>query len=165
MKKGLKKILGFFLATCMLVGMSMTTYASENENQPEAGDIVDGSMLIKEDYSESILYNPARGNILNRGAARISEIGSGQINAYGAVMPAVKCDTLRLEMTVQRLVGGSWANVKSYSDISYNASLLAKSYNCSVTKGYYYRVKAACIATKGGTTETQMPVTNGIWIG
>ena len=54
MKKGLKKILGFFLATCMLVGMSMTTYASENENQPEAGDIVDGSMLIKEDYSESI---------------------------------------------------------------------------------------------------------------
>ena len=163
MRKFIKRMFGLVLVICMVMGMCITTYASENE--PEVGDIVDGSILTDKNTSEITLYNPARGNILNRGVARVSEIGSGQINAYGAVMGSVTCDKLRLEMTVQRLVGGSWANVKSYSDISYNASLLAKSYNCSVTKGYYYRVKAACIATKGGTTETQMPVTNGIWIG
>lgn len=162
MKKRVKKIFGVFLAVCMLMGMSMTTYASEN--QFEVGDIVDGSILTDEDYSESILYNPARGNILDRGAARISEIGNGQINAYGAVMASVKCDTLRLEINVQRLEGSTWVNVKHYSTSASNTSLLTKSYNCTVAKGYYYRVMAGCIATKGGTTETQIPVTNGIWI-
>lgn len=162
MKKKVKRILGLFLAVCMLMGISMTTYASENE--PGVGDIVDGSILTEESDSESILYNPARGNILDRGVARISEIGSGQINAYGAVMASVKCDTLRLEINVQRLEGSSWVNVKHYSTSASNTSLLTKSYDCSVTKGYYYRVMAGCIATKGGTTETQMPVTNGIWI-
>lgn len=162
MRKKVKGILGLLLAVCMFMGMSMTTYASENN--PEVGDIVDGSLLTNETSSEITIYNRARGNILDRGVARISEIGSGQINVYGAVLPSVKCDKLRLEMTIQRLVGGSWANIKSYSDVAYNSSLLSKSYNYSVTKGYYYRVKVACIATKGGTTETQMPVTDGIWI-
>ena len=150
------------LTICMMVGMCMTVYASESE--PELGDIVDGSILTNETSSESILYNPARGNILNRGGARISEIGSGQINAYGVVMAAVKCDTLKLVINIQRLQGGSWVNVKSYTDTASNASLLTKSYNYSVAKGYYYRVRAGCIATKGGTTETQIPITNGIWI-
>ena len=134
-----KQILGLLLSMCMILGMCMTTYASENE--PTLGDVVDGSILTNESSSESILYNPARGNILNRGVARISEIGSGQINVYGAVMAAVQCDT----------------------PVSYT-SLLTKSYNYTVTKGYYYRVMAGCIATKAGTTETQIPITNGIWV-
>ena len=162
MKNLVKKIIGVGLALCMIMGTYITTYASGCP--PNLGEVVDGSVLTDEDFSESLIYNPARGNILNRGVAQIANNGNGSVNAYGAVLPAVKCDTLRLEMTIQRLVGGSWANVKSYSDIVYNSSLLSKSYNYSVAGGYYYRGKAACIATKGGTTETQMPVTNGIWI-
>lgn len=146
----------------MIVGTSIATYASEYPDN--LGEMIDGSLLTDENSSENILDNRARGNILNSGAARISDNGDGSVNAYGAVIPAVKCDKLRLEITIQRLVGGSWANVKSYSDVAYNSSLLSKSYNYKVAGGYYYRVKAACIATKGGTTETQMPVTNGIWI-
>lgn len=157
-----KTILGLILSICMMMGLCMTAYASENE--PEAGDMVDGSILTNETFSESVLYNPARGNILNRGAARISEIGSGQINVYGAVMAAVKCDTLRLEMNVQQLRNGNWVNIKNYSSTASNASLLTKSYNYTVTRGYYYRLMAGCIATKGGTTETQIPITNGIWV-
>lgn len=162
MKKIFKRIVGAVLTLCMVLSVSMTTYASEYPHN--LGEIVDGSLLTDENFSENILQNRERGNILNSGVARITDNGNGSVNAYGAVLPAVKCDKLRLEMTIQRLVGGSWANVKTYSDVAYNASLLSKSYNYSVKGGYYYRVKAACIATKGGTTETQMPVTNGIWI-
>lgn len=162
MKRGIKRILGLILSISMIASICMTTYAAENP--PDLGKEIDGSLLIDETFSESILYNRARGNILNTGAARISEIGSGQINAYGAVMAAVKCDTLKLVINIQRLQGGSWVNVKSYTDTASNASLLTKSYNYSVAKGYYYRVRAGCIATKGGTTETQIPITDGIWI-
>ena len=126
--------------------------------------VVDGSLLTDDSISEKVIYNRTRGNILNRGVARITNNGNSSVNVYGAVLPAVKCDTLRLEMTLQRYEDGGWENIKFYSDISSNASLLSKSYNCSVKGGYYYRLKAACIATKGGTSESQMPVTDGIWI-
>lgn len=162
MRKKVKILLGLVLLCCMTLGMTVTTYASENT--PNLGEVVEGSVLTDKNASESIFYNPARGNILNRGVAKITDNGNGSVNAYGAVLPAVTCDTLRLELTIQRLEGGSWVNVKSYTNVAYNTTLLTKSYNYSVKKGYYYRVKAACIAKKGGTTETQMPVTDGIWI-
>ena len=163
MKKEIKKIVGLMLALLMIVGMNTTTDASEY--LPSLGDTVDGSLLTEENSAERILYNRTRGNILNSGVARISNNGNGSVNAYGAVLPAVQCDTLKLVINIQRLEGGSWVNVKSYTNTASNASLLTKSYNYSVAKGYYYRVRAACIATKGGTTETQIPITNGIWIG
>lgn len=150
------------LALLIIVGMNTTTYASEY--LPNLGDTVDGSLLTEEDSAERILYNRTRGNILNSGVARISNNGNGSVNAYGAVLPAVQCDTLRLTINIQRLQNGTWVNVKSYSSTAYNATYLTKSYNCNVTRGYYYRVMAGCVATKGGTTETQIPVTNGIWI-
>ena len=162
MNKCIKGIITLVIILCMTLGINISTYAAENS--PEEGDVVDGSLLTSDNYSESVLYNPARGNILNTGMAKITDNGNGSVNAYGAVLPAVKCDTLRLEITIQRLEGGNWSNIKSYSNVAYNSSLLSKSYNYTVKKGYYYRVKAACIATKGGTTETQMPITDGIWI-
>lgn len=162
MKKRIKKMMGFILSVSLMLGMCISTYASENP--PNLGEVVDGSLLTNENESEISLYNRARGNILDTGAARISEIGSGQINAYGAVMAAVKCDTLRLEINIQQLRNGNWVNIKNYSSTASNASLLTKSYNYTVSKGYYYRVMAGCIATKGGTTETKIPITNGIWI-
>lgn len=162
MSNFIKKIIGLTLSMCMVFGMTISAYASEYPN--DLGKVVDGSVLTDENSAESIFYNPARGNILNRGVAKITDNGNGSVNAYGAVMGAVQCDTLRLEINIQRLQGSSWVNVQRYSTTTSNASLLTKSYNCTVTKGYYYRVMAACIATKGGTTETQIPVTNGIWI-
>lgn len=162
MKKKVRRILGVILSISMIIGITLTTYASENP--PHLGEVVDNSILTNEDSAEKVLYNPARGNILNTGVAKITDNENGSINAYGAVMAAVKCDTLRLEINIQQLRNGSWINVKNYSSTASNSSLLAKSYNYTVTKGYYYRVMAGCIATKGGTTETQIPITDGIWI-
>lgn len=147
----------------LILGMSLTVYA-EDEVAPRLGEVVDGSKLTDNNFVEDIKYNPARGNILNRGVARLSNNEDGTVNIYGSVMAGVVCDKLTLEMTLQRLEGNTWISIKSYSDTSYSSALLTKSYNYSVKSGYYYRIKAACIATKGSTSEYQMPVTNGIWI-
>ena len=162
MNNFMKKVIGLILSMCIVMGMSITTYAADYPSN--LGEVVDGSVLTDENSSENIFYNPARGNILNRGVAKITDNGNGSVNAYGAVLPAVQCDTLKLAINIQRLQNGNWVNVKSYSSTAYNASILTRSYNYTVTKGYYYRVMAGCVATKGGTTETQIPITNGIWI-
>lgn len=162
MKEKVKRILGILITLCMITATCATTYAAETP--PNLGETVGGSLLTDDNTSEVEIYNPTRGNILNRGAARISDNGNGSVNAYGAVMAAVQCDTLKLVMNIQRLEGNSWVNVKTYSATASNTGLLTRSYNYNVQGGYYYRVKAGCIAIKGGTTETQIPITSGIWI-
>ena len=62
-------------------------------------------------------------------------------------------DRMELRMTLQRLQGGTWNTVKTFSDTGYNTSLLSKSYNVNVTKGYYYRLKVACVAFEGGGSD------------
>ena len=162
MKKYVRKLMAFCLILNLFAICVIPVYATEAPLNCEK--TIDGSRLTDEQVAESILYNRSRGNLLNRAVARISDNEDGTVNVYGAVMAGVVCEKLRLEMTLQRLEGNSWKNVTSYSDISCNQSLLTQSYNRSVKGGYYYRLKAACIATKGGTSESQMPVTNGIWI-
>ena len=162
MKNKTQRFIGIFLSICVILGTCMPVYAAEEI--PKLGEIVDGSVLKDDVSSECSLYNPMKGNILNRGVARISNNGDGSVNVYGAVLPAVKCDTLTLKMTIQRLENGSWANVKTYSDVVSNTTYLSKSYNYNVKGGYYYRLKAACVAVKGSTSESLMPITDGLWI-
>lgn len=158
----MKKIISVLLVVIMISMTNITTFAAE---QPEdLGQTVDGSLLSNSSISEKIFYSRTRGNFLDRGLARLSDNGNGSVNCYGAVMGAVVCDRMELRMTLQRLQGGTWTTVTTFSDTGYNTSLFAKSYNVNVTKGYYYRLKVACVAFEGGASESQMPITDGIWI-
>lgn len=162
MVKKLKKIGVFIMVTMLLLGIPNTVYAAINEYK--IGDVIDGSVLTGDSESEVTVINPMRGNILNQGTAKITDKGNGVVNVFGAVIGSVVCDKMILDMTLQRLQNGIWVDVKYYSDTGYNTGLFTKSYNTSVTKGYYYRVKAACVAQKGGTVESKMPITDGLWI-
>lgn len=161
MRKNSKRVLKFVLAFVLIFSMSTTVFAAGLD---EAGKIVDGSVLTTEKSSEVTLKTLTKGNILDQGTAAISDIGGGKVNVYGAVFGAVVCDKLILKMTLQRYSDGYWYNVQNFSDTAYNKSLLTKSYNVSVASGYYYRVKAACVAQKGSTSESKDPTTNGLWM-
>lgn len=162
MVKVIRNFMCIMLSVTLLLGTGLTVFAETIP--PNLGDVVDGSVLTDDVTSETEIYNPSRGNILNRGIARISNNGNNSVNIYGAVTGAVVCDKLQLSLTLQRLEGNTWVTVTTYSDTAYGQVVLSKSYNRSVTSGYYYRVKAACVATKGSTSEYQMPITDGLWI-
>lgn len=157
--KGIGRML---IAAMLVIAMTSTTYAATDVYK--IGDVVDGSLLTNDSESEVTIINPARGNILNQGTTRLTNKGNGVVNVYGAVFGSVVCDKLILDMTLQRLQNGTWIDVQYFSDTAYNQGYLTNSYNVSVTKGYYYRVKAACVAQKGSTSESKMPITNGLWI-
>ena len=164
MKKSIvwKRISSLLLAFVFVFGTASTTFAATEEYH--IGDVVDGSALTNDTEAEATIMNPMRGNILDQGTTRLTDKGGGVVNVYGAVFGSVVCDKLILDMTLQRLQNGTWVDVKYFSDTAYNTGYLTNSYNTSVTKGYYYRVKAACVAQKGSTSESKMPVTDGIWI-
>ncbi len=157
--KRTKKIVLMFISMFLIINLNMNVYAGVSQENS-----INNSQLTQEHTSTVTLENHERGKLLNRGTASVTDNGGGSVNVYGAVIGSVVCDKMILELTLQRYVNGSWVNVKSFSNTAYNTSLLTKSYNVSVAKGYYYRVKAACVAQKGGTSESQMPITNGILI-
>ena len=58
-----------------------------------------------------------------------------------------------------------WQNVARGSILNQGIVKITNiSYNVKVKGGYYYRVRVGCVAQKGSTYESQVPVTNGIWI-
>lgn len=156
-----KRIISLFFSILLFLSVGVNVKAANFE---DLGKVVDGSQLLNTKESTVTLENLARGNILNNGTASLSNNGNGEVVVYGAVLGSVVCDKLLLKMILQRYSDGAWRYVQEFSDTKYNHSLLTKSYTVSVAKGYYYRVKAACLAYKGSTVESKSPMTNGIWI-
>lgn len=159
--KKYKKIISLFFSILLFFSLCVNVKAADFE---DLGKVVDGSQLLNTKESTVTLESLAKGNILNNGTASLANNGNGEVNVYGAVLGSVVCDKLLLKMTLQRYSGGYWEDVKYFSDTKYDHSMLTKSYNVSVAKGYYYRVKAVCLAYKGNIVESKSPMTNGIWI-
>lgn len=158
----MRKFIGKLLAVTLLVTLCTSSVMAEGLD--DLGKIVDGSKLTNQDYAEDTQTPLTRGNLLNQGSARISNLGGGVVNAYGVAFCSVTCDKVVVKTTVQRYSGGSWYNVQTFEDTAYNTPTLAKSHNLSVSRGYYYRVKAACMAQKSGTSESAVAITDGIWV-
>lgn len=157
-----KKIFRCIIVCCLALNISVFTVYADGID--ELGKIVDGSVLTNQSSSEKMEPSILRGNYLNQGIAKITDSGNGNVNVYGSTTCHVTCDRVTLDLTLQRYSGGYWYNVKTYESSANNVHSLTKSYNTSVTKGYYYRIKALCTAKKGSTVESQTPTTDGIWI-
>ncbi|MFR4818348.1 MAG: DUF6147 family protein [Blautia stercoris] len=157
----LKKSVVAMLALSLF--LTISSVSASAAGLEDLGKEVDGSILTNEESAEAIWQNVARGNLLDQGIAKISDIGNRTVNIYGAVLAYRTCDKLILKLTLQQYDGG-WINYGTYGDTVTNASSMSRSYNVKVAGGHYYRLKAACVAMKGSSSESQGPITNGIWI-
>lgn len=158
----MKKIIKTFILCVLVLNVSIfNVYADELD---DLGKVVDGSVLTIQKCSENIQSTVLRGNILNQGIAKITDLGGGKVNVYGSTTCFVTCDKVTLELTLQRYSGGYWNNVQIFEHSANSTATLTKSHNVNVSKGYYYRVKGLCVAKKGSTTESKLPTTDGIWI-
>lgn len=157
----LKKSVVAMLALSLF--LTISSVSASAAGLEDLGKEVDGSILTNEESAEAIWQNVARGNLLDQGIAKISDIGNRTVNIYGAVLAYRTCDKLILKLTLQQYDGG-WVNYGNNGDTVTNASSMSRSYNVKVAGGHYYRLKAACVAQKGSSSESQVPITNGIWI-
>lgn len=157
MKKN-RSMISTMLALVLMICVNTTVFAGTTEQY------ADGSLLLNSSVSEVSTDIQPKGNILDQATIRLSDNGNGSVNVYGTVFGSVTCDKIILKMTVQRYSNGNWYNVRTYSDTAYNTSYFTKSYNLQVTRGYHYRMKAACVGYKNGVTESKTPITDGIYI-
>ena len=164
MKSVIRKLKKSIVAMLVLsVFLTVSSISVSADGLEDLGKEVDGSILTNEESAEAIWQNVARGSLLDKGIAKITNIGNRTVNIYGATLAYKTCDKLIVKLTLQQYDGG-WVNYGTYGDTATNAASMSRSYNVKVAGGYYYRVKAACVAQKSGNSESQVPITNGIWI-
>ena len=164
MKSVIRKLKKSIVAMLVLsVFLTVSSISVSADGLEDLGKEVDGSILTNEESAEAIWQNVARGSLLDQGIAKITNIGNRTVNIYGATLAYKTCDKLIVKLTLQQY-DGVWVNYGTYGDTATNAASMSRSYNVKVAGGYYYRVKAACVAQKSGNSESQVPITNGIWI-
>lgn len=156
-------ILAMFIGIITLSLGAEPVYADEPQY---LGNIVDGSVLTDDNEAEDLQQTRLRNSYLYQGFVKITNNGNGIVGIGGSTECFVKCDTVKLNLYLERSKGDS--NFSSYKSFTYTASntnFLGRSLNYVVEKGYYYRLRGYHYASKDGKAENLGSRTNGIYIG
>lgn len=154
----LKKTIGIVAIGVMLL-TSNNVYASA------PGSLLDSISELETtaDYSEDTSYSLWRGNNLNYGTAKITRLSSNEINIYGLTQCHHICDTVYLDLYLERKVNGSYGTYKYWEFEDTNESNLTASIDVIVPSGYYYRVRGYH-AAKDGSKESTTTLTDGVLV-
>ncbi len=169
--KRIKKIFSIVLCTTMLFVLCGIEIFAKG---PLDGQVIDGSLLTSDtkafDTKELTPENPFEseiipyGTYLSNGTAGITDHGNGVIYVSGETSCYRTCDSVQVNLYLERLSNGSWYTVTSQPHTAYNTYFASNGLYLAVAKGYYYRVRGGHVATKGITTETVTTCSNGIFI-
>ncbi len=94
----------------------------------------------------------------------IRDIGNDQVSLYGWTRCNRDCDTVGVELQLQRWNGSSWSTIGTYRweafDTDYNWGLRT----VTVSPDYYYRVKSYHYANDGSIHDYTYAATGAIYI-
>lgn len=165
-----KKVISMVFCFIMCINMLSTVVFAASD-----GDIVDGSMLTHEQNAEDTkLFMPTSpsenpeislyGDYLARGSVSIVDQGNGVVYVSGETNCWSVCNSVSINVYLQRLVNGSWQTVASRSHTSNNTPYTSYGISLAVRKGYYYRVTGSHSVTHNGRTESTSTATDAIYI-
>lgn len=152
--------------TCIVAGMMsfcmflpMTVHAAGILDEVTKEETLENS-------AEDTKYSMLRGNILNYGNVKLTELSSNSINIYGLTQCHTKCDDVYLSLYLERKVDGYYGTYKSWDFSKTDATSLSKSLVVAVPSGYYYRVRAYHAASDSGSSkESVTTLTSGVYVG
>lgn len=157
MKGKIIKKLILLLAIISMLGCNVCYIYAENN------ELIEKITATEDDYAEDTVYSMLRGNNLNYGTTQATKVSSHEINVYGLTQCHHKCETVYLNLSLERKVNGTYETYKTWKYTSSNATNLTKSINVIVPRGYYYRVRGYH-AAKDGSKESVNTLTKGVLI-
>ena len=152
-----KKIL--MIASVFMFGLAGTITSETVSLAQEGSNITqDYSYLLTGDTIIGQMLPETRGVYLVTGTATISDAGTGKIAAGGVTIAAQKCD-VSVNVIVERLSGGSWERVTSWTAKLSNTWSVGTEKTLNVGRGYYYRVRCVHYAH----TDVSSSMTSSLW--
>lgn len=115
------------------------------------------------DTVEDIATPRARGDVLNRGYIKLSNV-DGKASVYGETLGIYKSDEIGLELYLEKYNGTTFSSYDDWSFIEHNVYYVDASFTVSVPKGYYYSLRGYHYVKNDGLHEAVGTMTNGLQI-
>lgn len=163
----LSMVASFLLALSLLSGSVLAAEGGEPGSGFGPGMTVDGTLLIDGDasYSEGYGIVPY-GDYLASGGCSVVRQSDTIAQVEGFTSCYRVCDYVYLGLYLDRLEDdGSWHTIWYKELTAENTAYLDYTINVLVKKGYYYRMRAGHIATKGNIMESNTSSTDGLGFG
>lgn len=154
----------FSTAICIMMCLGFVTITADAAGGNRDGEIVDGTLLTSEKSVKGTWQAMARGTLLSSGYGSIDYYGNGVIDWTGMTLCNRVCDSVVLNMYLERLVNNTWVSVDQRFVTAYNTTQATYGTSIIIPKGYYYRVQGVHTATKGSTKDSSSSWSSGIWI-
>ena len=160
-----KRVDALFLILTMMCTMLFSA-VQVSAGVEQAGLTVDGSLLTTDSAVEDTALILTRGNILNSGTAKLSNMGDRKLGIVGSTACHVYCDTVICNMYLEYLdeETGAWNNYVTWNSSDTDVYAHTVYYEQKVEGGYWYRLRGGHIAIKGDTIESITTATDGIWV-
>ena len=153
------------IAIIVMCGFSPEIYAESEKEVMEIEVPVYHDLTETETEVSDYVQVLQKGAYLSGGSVKLVDKGSGKISIYGSTNGYQRCDTVYLNIYLERSTNGR--NFYSYLSWEYsasNVSSLSKSFTKSVPKGYYYRLRGYHAMKEGGVKESTSTITGGMYI-
>lgn len=165
MKKAMK-LKSLLFCAMLVLALAVNTVSVQADALDYLGNTIDESVLTNEIESVGTYQSVARSTYLHEGYVRITNNGNGYIGIGGATLCNVTCNTVKLNIYLERSSGPEdFYSYKKWEKVDYNTNSLYFSTQIKIEKGYYYRLRGYHSCTKSGVTENGGSSTNGIYIG
>ena len=152
-----KKIVSFLLAMMICVsGLFSQGFETKAEDD---GEEMDFSYLMTEDALVGYAQSQTWGVYLVEGYSIINRISSTKIGA-GGVTNASRLCKVSVCPIVEKLSGGSWVRVTSWTVTEESDYSAMASRSITVATGYYYRVRCLHSAASDGSSSC----TSAMWM-
>jgi len=154
------------LIVCFILCFTMLNLNSNAADlKYSVGDIVDGTLLTNDNESIGTVQHTNRGTYYSDGISGIANYGNGLIYVSGTTNCNRTSSQIGLTLYVDRLESsGDWNCISQRSFSKNNSYYLDGSYDLTVAKGYFYRVRGYHTASSNGVYESGWSQTKAILI-
>ena len=148
MKKAMK-LKSLLFCAMLVLALAVNTVSVQADALDYLGNTIDESVLTNEIESVGTYQSVARSTYLHEGYVRITNNGNGYIGIGGATLCNVTCNTVKLNIYLERSSGPEdFYSYKKWEKVDYNTNSLYFSTQIKVEKGYYYRLRGYHSCTK-----------------
>ena len=160
-KQSLKKLAVMTgCGACMFQMATISAAAEASEESPYLWETFSGE---ETDTVEDIATPRARGDVLNRGYVRLSNV-DGKASVYGETLGIYKSDEIGLELYLEKYNGTTFSSYDDWNFIEHNVYYVDASLTVSVPKGYYYSLRGYHYVKNDGLHESVGTMTDGLQI-
>lgn len=160
-KQSLKKLAVILVCGACMFQMAVIPAAAEtSEESPYLWETFADENT---DTVEDVATPRARGDVLNRGYVRLSNV-DGRASIYGETLGNYRSDEIGLELYLDKYNGTTFNSYDDWSYVGHNVYDIDASLTVSVPKGYYYRLQGYHYVSDDGLFESAGTMTNGLQI-